>query len=114
VAGISTPRKIGLIGRVAARQAGQNRLVRAGWHAIRTTASHFGRVLHLLFLQITGVFFIFFAAAGATAAWKQYQSWHAGRVGPGKMYLAIVFAAVFAWFGVSSFWRASHRASGRS
>jgi hypothetical protein len=88
-------------------------MLRAGWNAARITLGHFGRVLHLLFLQITGVFFLFFAAAGALAAWKEYRVWDAGRAGPAKMYLAIAFAALFAWFAVSSFWRAGRRASGR-
>ena len=103
---ISTARKLGILGRVAARQAGENRLLRAGFGAIRTTVSHSAKVLHLLFLQVAGVFFVAFAAAGGLAAWRQYQKWHTGQIGPGKMYLAIAFAALFLWFAISSFWRA--------
>ncbi|MGI9104609.1 MAG: hypothetical protein ACR2IF_19375 [Terriglobales bacterium] len=109
VAGLSTARKLGIVGRVAARQAGQNRWLRAGWSAARITAQHFGRVLHLLWLEITGVFFIFFGFAGVVAAWREYPKWQAGSIGPGKFFLALAFAVVFGWFGVSSFYRARRK-----
>lgn len=114
VAKISTMQKAGVItrvaGRVAGQQLGQNRLLRAGFSAVRITAEHFGRVLHLLWLQITGVFFLFFALAGSLAAWREYTHWQAGKIGPGKMVVALAFAAVFAWFGVSSFYSAARKA----
>jgi hypothetical protein len=116
VPGISTARKLGIAsrvaGRLAARQAGQNRWLRAGWSAFRITADHFGRVLHLLWLQITGVFFLFFALAGGIACWREFLKWQHGDIGPGKMILAAGFAIVFLWFGLSSFWRASARGAG--
>ena len=76
----------------------------------RSRLRHFGRVVHLLWLQITGVFFLFFALAGGLACWREYQAWQAGKIGPGKMVLAACFALVFLWFGVSSFWRAKRKA----
>jgi hypothetical protein len=106
---ISTARKLGILGRVAARQAGEYRVLRAAFGAFRVTATHFARVLHLLFLQVAGVFFVAFAAAGAIAAWREYHKWQAGQIGPGKMYLALGFAALFTWFAVSSFWRAGKK-----
>jgi hypothetical protein len=111
VPGISTARKLGIVGRVAARQAGQNRWLRAGWSALQITLRHFGRVLHLLWLEITGVFFLFFALAGGVACWREYSAWHAGKIGFGRMALAACFALVFLWFGVSSFYRAKRRSS---
>lgn len=84
-------------------------MLRAGWSAARTTLSHFGKVFHLLFLEVTGVFFLAFAAAGALGAWREYRKWTAGEIGPGKMYLGIAFAALFGWFAVSSFWRAAKK-----
>lgn len=100
---------MGILGRVALRQAGGNRVLRAGFSAIRLTLGHFARVLHLLFLQVTGVFFVFFAAAGGAAAWREYRAWQAGRATVGKFYLAFGFCLLFAWFAVSSFWRATRR-----
>ena len=84
-------------------------MLRAGFGALRVTATHVARVLHLLFLQVAGVFFVAFAAFGAIAAWREYHKWQAGQIGPGKMYLALGFAALFAWFAVSSFWKAARR-----
>jgi hypothetical protein len=113
VAGISTARKLGIVGRVAGRvavrQAGQSRWLRAGWSAARVTLQHFGRVLRLLWLEITGVFFLFFALAGALGARREYLAWQAGKIGPGRMLLAACFALAFLWFGVSSFYRARKR-----
>ena len=106
---ISTARKLGILGRVVSRQAGENRLLRAGFGALKVTAAHVGRVVHLLFLQVAGVFFIAFAAAGGIAGWREYQKWQAGQIGPGKMYLAFGFTALFLWFAVSSFWRAGKK-----
>ncbi|HEX9118918.1 MAG TPA: hypothetical protein VF840_00110 [Terriglobales bacterium] len=112
--GLSTARKLGIFGRIAARQAGQSRWLRAGYSALQITFRHFGRVVHLLWLQITGVFFLFFALAGGLACWREYQAWQAGKIGPGKMVLAACFALVFLWFGVSSFWRAKRRSGDRA
>lgn len=77
--------------------------------ALKTTFAHSAKVLHLLFLQVTGVFFVSFAALGSLAGWREYQKWHAGKIGPGKMYLALAFSALFLWFAVSSFWRAGKK-----
>lgn len=108
--GISTARKLSLVGRVAARQAGQSRWLRAGYSALQITSRHFARVLHLLWLQIAGVFFLFFALAGSLACRREFLQWQEGKIGPGKMVLAAAFAVVFLWFGLSSFWRAQRRA----
>jgi hypothetical protein len=109
VPGISTTRKLGIFGRVAARQAGQSRWLRAGYSAVQVTLRHFGRVLHLLWLQIAGVFFLFFALVGGLACRREFLLWQAGKIGPGKMLLAAGFALLFLWFGVSSFWRAQRK-----
>ena len=109
VPGISTARKLSIIGRVAARRAGYNRWLRAGWSALRVTLGHTGRILHLLWLEIAGVFFLFFALVGCLAFRREYHAWQAGHIGPGKMILAACFALVFFWFGVTSFWRAKRK-----
>jgi hypothetical protein len=66
---------------------------RAVWAALT-------RLLH----QITGVFFFLFFAVGAAALVRQWDTWP-----PGKLAVTAVFTAVFAWFTVSSFWRARKR-----
>ena len=109
MSGLSTARKLGIFGRVAARQAGQSRWLRAGWSATQITLRHLSRVLHLLWLEITGVFFLFFALAGGVACWREYVKWQAGTIGPGRTLLAACFGIIFLWFGLSSFYRAKRK-----
>lgn len=91
--------------RVAGRKTGENRWVRAIYRASTVTARNFARVLHALWLEVTGFFFLFLAFVGVAAAVREYHRHLAGMAGSGKIYLAAAFAAVFAYFGVSSFWR---------
>ena len=91
--------------RVAGRKTGENRWVRAIYRASTVTARNFGHVLHALWLEVTGFFFLFLAFVGVAAAVREYHRHLAGMAGSGKIYLAAAFAAVFAYFGVSSFWR---------
>ena len=110
MAGISTARKVGIVARVAtrvaARQAGRSRTLGAVLQGARVTLGHFGRVFHLLFLEVTGFFFVCFAVIGGAALWHEYPKYQAGKIGPAKLALAIMFMVLFAYFGVSSFSRA--------
>ena len=64
--GVSTTRKLGIAARVAGRvisqQAGRSRTLGALTNAGRATATHCGRVLGQLWLEVTG--FVFLALAG--------------------------------------------------
>lgn len=91
--------------RVAGRKSGENRWLRAFYHAGRITAGTVGRVLHVLWLEVTGLLFLFLAIVGGGAAVRQYHRHEAGTSGVGKVALAAAFALAFAYFGVSSFWR---------
>ena len=102
---VSTARKLGIAARVAKQQAGRSRTVRAATQAASTTARAFGRVLHQLWLEVTGVVFLIMGVSFAGAAVKEYGKYHAGQVGPGRAAIAICFTVAFAWFGISSFWR---------
>jgi hypothetical protein len=106
------PTIAGALGRLAGRRAGRNRLLTAGWSAASTTARAISRVLHLLFLEVTGFLFVSFAIIGAGAAVREYRKYKAGIIGPGKAYLAAAFGLMFLWFGVSSFWRANRKKAG--
>ena len=109
VAGISTARKIGLVARVATRvatrRAGQSRRLSALGRAGRVTFSHFSRVLSLLWLQVTGFFFLALALLGGGALAEEYPKYQAGKVSGARLLLALCFMLLFAYFGVSSFWR---------
>jgi hypothetical protein len=64
----------------------------------------FRRVGGIVWLEVTGTFFLLFAALFAFRLW---QNW-AGFGGVSRDF-AIVAAVVFLYLGVSSFWRARHR-----
>ena len=105
MASISSARKLSILARVAAQRAGQNRTVSAILEGLRTTAVHFGHVLHQLWLEVTGFVFLFIAAIGAGALTREYAKYHTRHTGAGRLLLAICFTLTFAWFGVSSFWK---------
>lgn len=95
--------------RVAGRKTGENRWVRAFYRAGTVTARSFARVLHVLWLEVTGLFFLVLAAVGAGAAVREYHRHLAGTAGLGKVFLAAAFALTFAYFGVSSFWKSRRK-----
>jgi hypothetical protein len=110
---VSTARKVGIAARVAARmtsqRAGRSRLVSAAWKGLRVTAVSVGRVLRILWLEVTGFVFLTLAFIGGVALSREYAKYETGRVGPGRVVLAVCFTLTFAWFGVSSFWRARRK-----
>jgi type VI protein secretion system component VasK len=93
------------VARVLGQQAGRSRTFTAAMSAARTTARSFGRVLHQLWLEVTGVVFLIMALSFAGATFKEYGKYHAGQVGIGRLAAAFCFTVTFAWFGLSSFWR---------
>jgi len=101
-----------VVARVATQQAKRSRTVRAATGAVAATARAFGRVLHQLWLEVTGVIFLIMALSFAGATVKEYGKYHAGQAGVGRVALAICFTLTFAWFGVSSFWRVKRKGRG--
>jgi hypothetical protein len=97
---------------VATQQAKRSRTVRAATHAAATTAKAFGRVLHQLWLEVTGLIFLIMALSFGGATVKEYGKYHAGQAGVGRVAIAICFTVTFAWFGVSSFWRVRKKGRG--
>jgi len=85
----------------------KNRSVNALASAAQVVLCATGKVGHLLWLEVTGLFFVFFAAAGVFAAWREH-SHH--KTLSSRFAAAICFAVIFAWFGVGSFLRARRRA----
>jgi len=104
-------RKIKLLLRVAAQWLERSRTGRAVLIAIRTTAHSFGRVLHQLWLEVTGFMFLAIAGIGALAGLREYGKYQAGHAaGPARLVLAVCFRVSFTWLGLSSFWRVKRRA----
>ena len=90
--------------------AERSRTGRAIVAAVVATSHSFGRVVHQLWLEVTGFTFLVMAAVGAMAGVREYEKYQAGHAtGPGRLVLAICFTISFAWFGVTSFWRVRRR-----
>jgi hypothetical protein len=64
-----------------------------------------GRILHQLWLEVTGAVFIALAAFGGVSAWKEWQALQEG--GPlWKLVAALLFVVMMGAFGIYSFWKA--------
>ena len=105
MANVTTTRKLGILARFAAQRAGRSRTFAAVWKGGRTLAVHWGRVLRQLWLEVTGFVFLALAALGALSSVREYARYHSGETNNSRVLVAIVFTLVFAWFGLSSFWR---------
>jgi hypothetical protein len=110
---VSTSRKLGIAARVAGRMISQRarrgRTLGAVTKAVRATASHFGRVLRQLWLEVTGFVFLALAGIGVIAFSREYAKYQAGHTTSSRMVLAVCFTGLFGWFGLSSFWRVRKR-----
>jgi hypothetical protein len=106
---VLTVRKLSRLARVATQYAGRTRTFGAILRAGRTAAAHWGRVLHQLWLEVTGFVFLALAGIGAIAVVREWVKYQSGRGTSGRAAVAIVFTVTFAWFGLSSFWRVRRR-----
>lgn len=102
---VSTAQKVGIIARVAGQQVKRSRTFRAAQNAARATGRAFGKVLHQLWLEVTGLVFLIMSLSGAAGVAHEYAKYQQGKEGFGRVAIAICFTVTFAWFGVSSFWR---------
>ena len=109
VSKVSAWRKAGVVARVARDQAGRSRTVNAVFGAVRTTARSIGRVLHQLWLEVTGFIFLVMALGFGSAAVREYGKYHAGEPVGERLALGIVVTLTFGWFAASSFWRAARK-----
>ncbi len=70
----------------------------------------FRRVGGILWLEVTGVFFLLPVVVFAPALWRELAAYH--RTTDHKtLYLTAGIVVVFLYLGVSSFWRAHKRAA---
>ncbi len=87
----------------------QGRLARAVFHGLSATARSFLRVLHLLFLEVTGALFLWIGLVGGFAAWREYRHYAAHDALQYRFFVAVGFTTMFLWFGLTSFWRARRK-----
>ncbi len=90
----------------AAIGEGSRRLARGAGRFSGSLWRPFAHATGVLWLQITGLFFAFFAVGFVGYSW---QLWKASGWRDHHLPLYATFAVLFAWFAVSSFWRASRR-----
>ncbi|MGB8261885.1 MAG: hypothetical protein WCE75_16095 [Terracidiphilus sp.] len=95
-----------LAGNPAARKAG--RATGSVARGVGGFLRPFQRVGGILWLEITGAFFLLFAIAFGCFLWSHRTAWAQGQ-DHGKLTAEAVLAAVFLYLGVSSFWRARRR-----
>src|SRR5215813_2998859 len=106
---LSTARKLSILGRIVLNHAGRSKTGNALLQAGKSTAVRVGNILHLLWLQVTGFVFLSIGIIAGFACYREYFQYQAGKVGPGRAILAACVTLMFAWFGVSSFWRAGKK-----
>ena len=94
-----------MVARVAGQQARRSRTLNAVMSGVRTTVRSFSRALHQLWLEVTGTMFLVIAAFGAVALVREYTKYESGHATAARVAIATCFTLVFAWFGLSSFWR---------
>ena len=93
------------VARVAGRTR-QGRIANALLRGLQATASSVVRVLHLLFLEVTGFLFLCIGVIGGFACWREYVNVQAHTAPQYKFWVAVAFTLMFLWFGATSFWRA--------
>ena len=112
MAGIPLTRKLRILAQVAGQHAGSNRTMGAVLKASQVTLRSFGRVLHQLWLEVTGFVFLVLAGIGAVALHREYLKYQAGRGELSRGVIAVCFCLTFGYFGLSSFWRARRKKQG--
>ncbi len=92
--------------KLAAHADGARRFAQGAGRFTSTLVRPFAHATGILILQITGLFFAFFAVGFSFYSFKLYKvaGWRDHHL---PLYAA--FAVLFAWFAVSSFWRASRK-----
>jgi hypothetical protein len=66
-------------------------------------------VLHVIFHQVTGLFFLVFGVIVGVACYREYRAYAAGTLGPGRAILAGIIAILFLYFAMSNFARAGRK-----
>ncbi len=69
------------------------------------TLRSFGRVLHQLWLEVTGFVFLVLAGIGGIALNREYAKYQQGHGEWSRVAIALCFCLTFGYFGLSSFWR---------
>jgi|SRR5450432_204798 len=106
---VSTAKKVAWVVQVVVGQAKRSRVGGALLSGAQATAASVSKVLHVLWLEVTGFIFLCLGLMGAGAGLREYHKYGAGSGDLNKILAAGIFAVLFAYFGISSFWRARRK-----
>ncbi len=95
--------------RYALNPKARNKVLKAAGLGLSATAKSVKKTTHTLWLEVTGFFFLVFATVCGGAGWREYQLHLAGKAELNRVYIAGVLTLLFAWFGITSFWRSRRR-----
>ena len=85
------------------------RLLRGVQASIRGFAGPVRKVLHVLFLEVSGLFFLLISLGVTSAFLREYRKYAMHEAGVERVIVTGVVGAMFLYFAVSSFWRARRR-----
>jgi hypothetical protein len=94
---------------VAFNSAGRNRTLGAAMNGAKITGKHVGRVASVLWLEVTGFVFLAIGVIAGLAGFREFHRYQTGEIGVNRVVLAAAIALMFAWFGISSFWKVKKR-----
>jgi len=87
------------------------RLLRAVQSGVSGFAGPLRKVLHVLFLEVSGLIFLFISLGVISAFLREYRKYAMHETGVERVIVTAAVGAMFFYFGVSSFWRARRRRS---
>lgn len=87
------------------------RLLRGVKAGVRGFAGPMRKVLHVLFLEVSGLVFLFISLGVLSAFLREYKKYAMHEVGVEHVLVTAAVGAMFLYFAVSSFWRARRRRS---
>jgi hypothetical protein len=87
------------------------RLLRAVQSGVSGFAGPLRKVLHVLFLEVSGLIFLFISLGVISAFLHEYRKYAMHETGVERVIVTAAVGAMFFYFGVSSFWRARRRRS---
>ncbi len=102
---LSSSQKAGIAVRILGQQIGRSQAYSAVLKGGRAVASHTGRVMHQLWLEVTGFTFLALAGIGLIAFVREYLKYEVNKADSSRVVTAVCFTLLFGWFGLSSFWR---------
>ena len=100
-----------LVGRELSKAVGRNRW----WSGFKAGSKSFfgslGPILHTLFLEVTGVLFLFLTAMFVMGFVREYNKYATGQGSVFRLVVVGFFGLLLVWYGLTSFWRARRRRS---